>query len=200
MTSLSRPEGNVTGVSFMASALSAKRLELLRELVPSPALIGVLLNPNSPGFAVELADAEVAARDAGRQILIEKAASEREIDAAFSSFVKSRVGGLLVGGSALYTSRRRQLTALALRHALPAIYNLREHVMVGGLMSYGASDTDAYRRAGVYVGRLLKGARPGDLPVEMPSKFELVINLPTARAISLEISPRLLALVDEVIE
>jgi putative ABC transport system substrate-binding protein len=200
VTSLNRPEGNVTGVSYNAALLIAKRLELLHELVPNPALIGVLLNTSVPSFEAELLDVEVAARSIGRQTLIVKAASEGEIDASFSTLVQSRVGALLVGGGPFFTSRRRQLVALATRHALPTIYNLREFVMAGGLMSYGASDTDAYRRGGIYVGRILKGAKPSDLPVEMPSKYELVINLPTARAIGLEISPKVLALVDEVIE
>ena len=200
VTSLNRPEGNITGVSYNTSLVIAKRLELLHELVPNPALIGVLLNSSVPSFEAELQDVDVAARGIGRQTLIVKAASDHEIDASFSTLVKSGVGALLVGGGPFFTSRRRQLVALATRHALPTIFNLREFVMVGGLMSYGASDTDAYRRAGIYVGRILKGAKPGDLPVEMSSKYELVINLPTARAIGLEIPPRLLALVDEVIE
>ena len=200
VTSLNRPSGNVTGVSFAATALSAKRLGLLHELVPRPALIAVLLDPNTPNVATELRDVEEAAGLVGRQILIVKAASEREVDAAFATFVQSRAGALLVGGGAFFTTRRRQLAVLATRHALPTIYNLREFVMVSGMMSYGASDTDAYRRGGIYVARILKGAKPGDLPVEMPSKYELVINLATAKAIGLEIPPKILALADEVIE
>ena len=189
VTSVSRPEGNVTGVSFTAALLIAKRLELLHELVPKPALIGVLLNPSSPSFEAELQSMEAAARGIGRETLIVKAASEREIDTAFATFIQSGAGALLVGGGAFFIGRRRRLAALAIRHALPTIFNLREAVMAGGLMSYGASDTDAYRRGGVYVGRILKGAKPGDLPVEMPSKYELVINLATAKALGLEFRP-----------
>jgi putative ABC transport system substrate-binding protein len=200
VTSLNRPSGNVTGVSFAAALLSAKRLELLHELAPSAAAVAVLMNSGSPSFAVERADVEAAARSIGRQVLIETAVSARDIDAAFATFVRSRAGALLVGSGAFFTGRRRQLAGLATRHALPTIFNLREFVMVGGLMSYGASDTDGYRRGGIYAGRILKGAKPGDLPVEMPSKYELVINLATARAIGVEFPAKLLALADEVIE
>ena len=143
---------------------------------------------------------EAAARNIGRQILNVKAASELEIDTAFSTLVQSRAGALLVGSGAFFFGRRRRLAALAICHVLPTIFNLREPVVVGGMMSYGASDTDAYRRAGIYVGRILKGAKPGDLPVEMPSKYELVINLATAHALGLEIPSKLLSLADEVIE
>jgi ABC-type uncharacterized transport system substrate-binding protein len=200
VTSVSRPEGNVTGVSFTGALLIAKRLELLHELVPKPALIGVLLNPSSPSFEAELQSMEAAARNIGRQTLNVKAASELDIDTAFATFIQSGAGALLVGGSAFFAGRRRRLAALAIRHGLPTIFSWREAVMAGGMMSYGASDTEAYRRGGVYVGRILKGAKPGDLPVEMPSKYELVINLATAHALGLEIPSKLLALADEVIE
>jgi putative ABC transport system substrate-binding protein len=200
VASLNRPSGNVTGVSFTASPLNPKRLELLHELVPKPVLIGVLLNPNTHGSEAELRDIEAAARALGRQILIVKAGTDSEIDAAFAKIVQASAGALFVGANALYYSRRRQLAALATRHALPSSFSLREYVVAGGLMSYGTSDTDAYRRAGVYVGRILKGEKPGDLPVEMPSKYELVINLATAKALRLGIPPTLLALADEVIE
>ena len=200
VTSVSRPDGNVTGVSFTTALVIAKRLELLHELVPKPALIGVLLNTTTPSFAAELRDVEAAARSLGRQTRNLKAAIDLEIDTAFSTFVQSGAGALLVGGGAFFAGRRRQLAALAIRHGLPTIFGWREAVMAGGMMSYGASDTDAYRRAGIYVGRILNGAKPGDLPVEMPSKYELVINLATANALGLEIPPKLLALADEVIE
>jgi ABC-type uncharacterized transport system substrate-binding protein len=143
---------------------------------------------------------EAAARALGRQILIVKAGTESEIDAAFATIVQAGAGTLFVAGSSLFHSRRRQLVVLASRHALPASYVLREFVAVGGLMSYGASDTDAYRRGGLYVGRILKGAKPGDLPVELPTRYELVFNLATAKALKLDIPPKLLALANEVLE
>ena len=201
VASLSRPGGNITGVSFASTPLQPKRLELLHELVPPPAMIAWLRDPGSPGFEVEVRDVEAAARALGRNILSLDASSAHEIDAAFATIVQSRAGALLIGNSPLFTNRRRQLAALATRHGLPAISNIREFVVAGGLMSYGASDSHAYHRAGShYVPRILKGANPGDLPVEMPSKFELVVNVVVARALGLNIPPRLLALADEVIE
>jgi putative ABC transport system substrate-binding protein len=198
VTSLSRPGGNVTGVSFTATPLNPKRLELLHELVPKPALIAVLMDANL--LEVQLREMEAAARALGRQILIVKAGNEREIEAAFATIVQAGTGALFVGAGAFYNSRRRQIVALAGRHALPASYHLREFVVAGGLMSYGSSDTDAYRRGGLYVGRILKGAKPSDLPVELPTRYELVFNLATAKALRLEIPPKLLALADEVLE
>jgi putative ABC transport system substrate-binding protein len=201
VTSLSRPGGNITGVSFGSTTLQPKRLELLHELVPPPATIGWLRDPSSPSFEIEARDLEVAARELGRNILNLNASSPREVDAAFATIVQSRAGALLIGNSALFGNRRRQLAALAMRHGLPAISYIREFVVAGGLMSYGASDSDAYRRAGShYVPRILKGAKPGDLPVEMPTKYELVISVVAAKALGLEIPPKLLALADEVIE
>jgi putative ABC transport system substrate-binding protein len=200
VASLNRPGGNVTGVSYISGTLNPKRLELLHELVPKPALFAVLLDPNAPSLESQLRDIEVAARALGRQILVVKAGTESEIDAAFATIVQASAGALFVAGSSLYHSRRRQLVALAGRHALPASYVLREFVAVGGLMSYGASDTDAYHRGGLYVSRILKGAKPGDLPIELPTKYELVFNLATAKALRLEIPAKLLALADEVIE
>jgi len=201
VTSLGRPGGNITGVSFASTTLQPKRLELLHELVPPPATIAWLRDPNSPSFEIEARDVEAAARELGRHILNLTASSPREIDAAFATIVQSRAGALLIGNSALFGNRRRQLAALATRHGLPAISYIREFVVAGGLMSYGASDSDAYRRAGShYVPRILKGAKPGDLPVEMPSKYELVVNVVVAKALGLNIPPKLLALADEVIE
>jgi putative ABC transport system substrate-binding protein len=200
VTSLNRPGGNVTGVSYTGTPLNPKRLELLHDLVPKPALFAVLMDENVPTLETQLRDIEAAARALGRQILIVKAGKESEIDAAFATIVQAGAGALFVGGSGVYVSRRRQLAALAARHALPASYYAREFVVAGGLMSYGASDTDAYRRAGLYVGRILKGAKPADLPVELPTRYELVFNLATAKALKIDIPPKLLALADEVIE
>jgi putative ABC transport system substrate-binding protein len=200
VTSLSRPGGNVTGVSFTTGPLDAKRLQLLHDLVPKAATIGVLLAPSAVEIEAELRDVEEAGHALGQQIVVVKAGNESEFDAAFSTFVQSGVGALLVGAGIFFTIKRRQLAALATRHAIPTIYVARDYVEAGGLMSYGASPTDAYRRAGIYTGRILKGAKPGDLPVELPTKYELVINLATAKALGLEIPAMLLARADEVIE
>jgi putative tryptophan/tyrosine transport system substrate-binding protein len=201
VTSLSRPGGNITGVSFGSTTLQPKRLELLHELVPPPATIAYLRDPNAPSFEIEGRDVEAAARELGRTILSLNASSPHEIDAAFAIIVQSRVGALLIGNTALFGNRRRQLAALATRHGLPAISSIREFVVAGGLMSYGASDSAAYRRAGShYVPRILKGTKPGDLPVEIATKYELAINVVAAKALGLEIPPKLLALADEVIE
>jgi ABC-type uncharacterized transport system substrate-binding protein len=200
VTSLNRPGGNVTGVSFTATPLNAKRLELLHELVPKPALIAALMDSNTRTFEAELRDIEAAGHALGRHILIVKAGTESEIDAAFATIAQAGAGALFVGSGPLNNSRRRQLVALAGRHALPASYELREYVVAGGLMSYGASDTDAYRRAALYVGRILKGAKPADLPVELPTRYNLVFNLATAKALKLDIPAKLIALADEVIE
>lgn len=201
VSSLSRPGGNITGVSFASGNLQPKRLGLLHELVPPPATIAWLRDPRSPSFETEGRDVEIAAGELGRHLLNLNAASPSEIDAAFATIVQSRAGALLIGSSILFGERRRQLAALATRHGIPAISFIREFVMAGGLMSYGASDTDAYRRAGShYMGPILKGAKPRDLPVEMPTKYELVINIVAAKALGLEVPAKLLALADEVIE
>ena len=200
VASLNRPGGNVTGVVFGTVELSAKRLGLLTELVPKAAVVAVLVDPTLPDAETEKRDAEEAGRIIGRQILILKAANEREIDAAFATIVQAGVGALLVGSGPTFLSQRRQLVALATRHALPASYVLPQYPEAGGLMSYGPRQTDAYRRAGNFVGRILKGAKPADLPVELPTKFDLVINLATAKALGLTVSPQLLARADEVIE
>jgi putative ABC transport system substrate-binding protein len=201
VNSLSRPGGNVTGVGMTTTPLDAKRLELLHELVPKPAIIAALMDSMSvqqPEANVQALDA--AARALRRQILIVNASTESEIDAGFATIARSGAGALFVGTGPFYLGKRRELVALAARHALPASYQLREFVAAGGLMSYGASDTDGYRRGGRYVGRILQGAKAGDLPVDLPTKYELVLNLATAKVLRLEIPPNLLALADEVIE
>ncbi len=201
VASLNRPGGNITGVSYFGGVdLVAKRLGLLHELVPKAAVIAVLLDPNYVEVEAELQEAETAARAIERKILIVKAANEREFDSSFAAIGGAGAGALLVGGGGFFNSQRRRLVALVARHAIPAIYNLREFADAGGLMSYGGSTTDAYRRAGIYVGRILKGTPPSDLPVQLPSTFELVINLGTAKAFGIEIPPTLLARADEVIE
>jgi len=200
VASLSRPSGNATGVVFTMTDLATKQLGLLHELAPKAAIIAVLGDPDQPELQVELQEIEAAGRAIGLQILIVKAASERDLNAAFATVVQARADALLVRGSPLFLTRRRQLVALATRHSLLASYPSRDYAEVGGLMSYGPSITDAYRRVGIYVGRILKGTTPADLPVEMAAKFDLVINLATAKAIDLDIPPTLLARADEVIE
>jgi putative ABC transport system substrate-binding protein len=200
VTSLSRPGGNVTGVVFTITDLMAKRLGLLHELVPKEAVIAVLLDPNQLDVEVELEEAEAAGRALGRQILIVKATSDREFKDTFATIVQAGAGALLVGGGPVFVNHRRQLVALSVRHALPTSFPTRDYPEAGGLMSYGPSIADAYRRAGTYAGRIIKGEKPGDLPVELASKFDLIINLATAKAIDFEIPPTLLARADEVIE
>jgi ABC-type uncharacterized transport system substrate-binding protein len=200
VANLNRPGGNVTGVAFDTIELAGKRLSLLHELIPKAAVVAVLADPSFPEFETELRDAEHAVQAIGAKILIMKAANEGDIAAAFSAMVQARAGALLVGSGPFFVGQRRQLTALAARHALPASYFARDFVEVGGLMSYGPSQTDAYRRAAVYVARILKGEKPADLPVELPTKFDLVINLAAAKALGLEVPPMLLARADEVIE
>jgi putative ABC transport system substrate-binding protein len=197
---LNRPGGNVTGVSFMVSELGAKRLELLRELVPTVKSIGFLVNPPNPNAPADTREIQEAARSLGLQVYIENASSERDIDAAFVNFGQQQVNAVMVAADAYFRSRRDQFGALAARYALPATYAVREHVVAGGLMSYGANIVDAYRQAGIYAGRILKGEKPGELPVMQSSKFELVINLKTAKTLGLDVPPTLLAITDEVIE
>jgi putative tryptophan/tyrosine transport system substrate-binding protein len=198
--SLNRPGGNVTGVTFTIIDLVAKQLGLLHELVPNAAVVAVLRNPNQPELEYEMRDAEEAGRVIGRRILIVKAVGEAEFNAAFATIVQAGAGALLVRGGPVFLNRRRLLVTLANRHGLPASYVTRDYPEVGGLMSYGPSQTDAYRRAGIYAARILKGAKPGDLPVDQATRFDLVINLATAKALGLEVPATLLARADEVIE
>jgi putative ABC transport system substrate-binding protein len=201
VASLNRPGANVTGVANIGAELGAKRLGLLNELLPGATRFAVLVNPNNPLIAEAwVKDAQAAAAAVGRQLEIFTASTDREIDAAFTSIVQKRVDALLVSPDNLFPNRRVQFATQAARHAVPAIYSTREFVEVGGLMSYGTSTTDAYRQAGIYVGRILNGEKPADLPVLQPTKFEFVINMQTARTLGLMVPPTLLALADEVIE
>ena len=200
VASLNRPGGNVTGTSIVATDLQAKRLEILHELVPKTITIAALLDPKVVGTEAIVDEIEQAARALVLQVVIVKAGSESEFDAAFLNMTQSAVGAMLVGGGAFFVTQRQRLVALAARYALPASYMTRNSVEVGGLMSYGPSQVNAYRRAGIYVGRILNGAKPAELPVELPTKYELVINLKTARALGLTIPPGVLAIADEVIE
>jgi putative tryptophan/tyrosine transport system substrate-binding protein len=200
VTSLNRPGGNVTGTVFITGELGTKRLELLRQLVPNATSVAMFVNPDTPETEGERRDAQAAARAFGLQLDIHNVSSSRDIDASFATLVARGAGALLVGAGAFLFNSREQIVALAARHALPAMYPQREAVAGGGLMSYGTSATDAYRQAGIYAGRILKGERPADLPVMRSTKFEFVVNLKTANALNLTISPTLLALTDEVIE
>ena len=200
VSSLNRPGGNVTGVNFLVKTLTAKRLELLRELMPSATVIGFLTNLTNPASDSETKEVQAAARTLGLNLRILNVSSEPDIDAAFASLARQRVNAVIVGADAFFTPRRDQLVELAARHAIPASYHIREFVAAGGLMSYGANSIDMFRLAGVYAGRILKGEKPAELPVQQTVKFELAINLKTAKALGLEIPPQLLALADEVIE
>jgi putative ABC transport system substrate-binding protein len=201
VASLNRPGGNVTGVSYMNAEIGVKRLGLLHELLPAAKRFAALLNRDDPVAGMSLLDLEAAAAALGlRQLLVLSASSEREIDAVFASLAQQQVSALLVSADALFVSRREKLVASAAHHPIPAIYDLREFAAAGGLMSYGSSLTDAYRQVGVYTGRILRGEKPADLPVQKAVKVEFVINLKTAKALSLTIPPTLLARADEVIE
>jgi putative ABC transport system substrate-binding protein len=200
VASYNRPGGNVTGIALLIDVLSAKRLGLLREIIPSATLVAVLLNPAWPTFDTQLNDVQEAARAIGQQIHILRANTERDIDAAFNTAKEIRATAMMVGPSTFFTVRRDQIVGLAARNALPTIYGQREFIAAGGLMSYATSLAEAYRQAGIYTGKILGGARPAELPVVQSAKFELLINLKTAKALGLEIPDRLLALADEVIE
>ena len=200
VTSFSRPEGNATGVSVYTKELVGKRLQLLRELLPRDAMVALLGNPTGVVYKLETKDLEQAANAAGLQLLVLEVTAESGFEAAFASTLQERASGLFVSADAFFTSKRDQIIEFAARHRLPAAYPWREYALAGGLMSYGASIPDAYRLIGDYAARILKGAKPADLPVEQPTKFELVINLKAARALGLDVPPTLVALADEVIE
>jgi putative ABC transport system substrate-binding protein len=201
IASLARPGGNLTGVTFMMTELMPKLFELLSELVPQARVIALLVNPNDASSAERtMRDVEEAARVKGRQLHILKAGTESEIDSAFATLVLLKIEALFVGANPFFASRREQLVTLASRYAVPAIYEWREFVELGGLISYGPSITAAYRQVGIYAGKILNGAKPADLPVEQPTRFELVVNLNTAKALGLTVPPAILARADEVIE
>jgi putative ABC transport system substrate-binding protein len=198
--SMNRPGGNVTGVSFFGGVLGAKRLELLRQLVPKAKTIAMLVSPDAPTTEAERRDVQAAAQTVGQPLIVVDVSSDHDIETAFATIVQRAADALLVGSGAFFNSNRERLAALAARHALPTIYVQRETVVAGGLMSYGTSLTDAYRQAGIYAARILKGETPADLPVMQSTKFEFVLNLGTAKTLGLAVSDRLLALADEVIE
>jgi putative ABC transport system substrate-binding protein len=200
VASLSRPSGNATGVYLLIGELDPKKLGLLRELVPQDTLVGALLNPNIEDFQVRLAGVGEAGRTVGQQIHIVYASTQRELDSAFAELSQLRAGALVVAADPFFNSRRNQLVALAARYAIPAIYEGREYALAGGLMSYGTSLTEGYHQVGAYTARILKGAKPADLPVFQLTKFQFVINLKTAKALGVNISDNLLSLADEVIE
>jgi putative ABC transport system substrate-binding protein len=198
--SLNRPAGNATGVYLFAADIEGKRLGLLRDLVPTSALIGVLLNPNNPNFETQSKDIQEAARAIGQKIQIVQAGTEAALSTTFATLTQMRADALSVGGDPFFNNRRNLLILLATRHGIPTMYDQREFVEAGGLMSYGTSLSDAYRQIGIYAGRILKGEKPADLPVVQSTRFELVINLNAAKALGLEVPPTLLARADEVIE
>jgi putative ABC transport system substrate-binding protein len=200
VASLNRPGGNLTGMSLLLNPLGAKRLQLLQQLIPSVTTVGVLVNPNNARAEVDKNDIVAAARSLGLQIQIVEAGAEADLESAFATLVHLRVGALFVSSDTLFANRVDQLVALAARYALPAIYQSSEFAAAGGLMSYGASSSDGRRQAGVYIGRILKGEKPADLPVLQPTKFELVINLKTAKVLGLAVSRDMQLIADEVIE
>jgi putative ABC transport system substrate-binding protein len=200
VTSFARPGGNLTGVAFMAAQLIAKRLELLSELVPQARVIALLVNPNDPNAERFIGDVQEAAHTKGLQLHILRASTESEIDGIFASLVQLQAGALVVSPNAFFGSRHDQLIGLASRHAVPTIYATREFAAAGGLISYGASLTSVFRQLGIYAGKILKGAKPADLPVEQPTRFELVVNLKSAQALGLTVPQSILARADEVIE
>jgi putative tryptophan/tyrosine transport system substrate-binding protein len=200
VASFNRPGGNVTGVSFVNATVGSKRLELLRELVPGARTIALLMNPTFSTAELDLQDMRAAAQTMGLRVIVQRASNDSEIDAAFTSFAHERPDALLVLPDSYLTARRAQIVALEARLAIPAMHSPRDWVVSGGLVSYGSNTSNSYRQGGVYAGRILKGEKPADLPVVQPTKFELVINLKTAKALGLEVPPTLLALADEVIE
>ena len=200
VANLNRPGGNVTGISFMSVELAAKQLGLLRELRPGAARIAVLVDPKFPTTERFVSEVRAAASAIGQQLIVLYVSSDREIETAFTTLIQRGAGALLWGTGEFLFSQRDRVVALAARHRIPAMYILRDYAAAGGLISYAASNTDAWRQAGIYAGRILKGEKPGDLPIVLPTKFQLVINVKTAKALGVEIPDRLLALADEVIE
>jgi putative ABC transport system substrate-binding protein len=200
VANLNRPGSNVTGVSFFSITVTPKRLGLLHELVPKATVIGLLANPNNSSAEAEVKEAEAAARELGCELVVVHATNATDIDTAFATVVQRNAGAIVVAGDALFINRHDQIVGLAARFAVPASYNLREYAQVGGLMSYGADILDIYHQAGIYAGRILRGVKPADLPVMLPTKFPLVINLKTAKALGLTVPPGVLAIADEVIE
>jgi len=200
VASLNRPGGNATGTAGLTSELDPKRLEILREIIPTASVIGVLVNPNRPGLQVQVAELQEAAEKLKVKLEIRGASTDREIDAAFTSLLEQKVQGIIVTADPLFTNRRSQVVALAANSAIPAIYQWRQFVSVGGLISYGPSITEAYRHAGKNAGRVLKGVKPADIPVVQPSRFELSINRWTARQLGLTLPPSVLSRADEIIE
>ena len=200
VASLNRPGGNVTGATFLVNSLSAKRLELLHDLLPGVAIMGLLVNPKNPAATPETNDVQSAAKTLGIELHVREASNAQEIDAAFADFAQRRVGAVTFAADAVFNARRAQLIALAARHALPTMYFYREFAKDGGLITYGGFDTDAYRQAGLYAGRILKGEKPADLPVQQVTRVELVINLKTAKALGLNVPLSLLGRADDVIE
>jgi len=200
VASLNRPGGNITGVHMLILGLGAKRLGLLHELMPAVNLVGILVNPNFADARTQLRDVEDAAQSLGLKLVVQKAGTEFEIDTAFADLARQKTGAILVIADPFFTSQRVQIAALAARYAMPAMFELREYAAAGGLMSYGPDLADGYRQGGVYAGKILKGQKPAELPVEQPAKLGLVINLKTAKALGLQIPDKLLALADEVIE
>jgi putative ABC transport system substrate-binding protein len=200
VANLNRPGGNITGVSFFSITVTPKRMGLLHELVPKATVIGLLANPNNSSTEAEAEEAEAAGRELGCELLVVHATNATDIDTAFATLVQRGAGAIVVAGDALFINRHDQIVALAARYAIAASYNLREYVQAGGLMSYGADILDIYHQAGVYAGRILRGVKPADLPVMLPTKFPLVINLKTAKALGVSVPPGMLATADEVIE
>jgi putative tryptophan/tyrosine transport system substrate-binding protein len=200
VTSLNRPGGNATGVAFFSALVGAKRLGLLRELVPAASIFAVLVNPANPNVGIVSSELQAAAHTLDLQLQVLQASTEREIDGAFAALVQQPVGALVIGPDAFFDSRRDQIVALAARHAIPAIYERRDVAVAGGLMSYGASPDEAYHQAGIYTGRILKGEKPTELPVVQSAKFQLVLNLKTAKALGLTLPSGLLSIADEVVE
>jgi len=198
--SLSRPGGNVTGITNFMNVLGAKRLELVSEAVPTAVVLGLLVNPTNPNAQADTRDLQTAAQSLGRQLQVLTASTDYELETAFAAAVQQKVGALFINIDSFLFDRRQQIAALAARHQVPTIHPFREYVAAGGLMSYGASFVDAWRQSGIYVGKILRGAKPADLPVLQPTKFDLVINLKVAKALGLDIPPTVTARADEVIE